>query len=62
MFFGGVAIILIAVFFRFLSIWVYGKDGEDNGDYNYYKRIGNKVFVIGFILIGLLVIIASFNQ
>jgi len=59
MFFGGVGMLIAAFFLRRLSIWAYGKDGEERDSYDSSKKLIDKFEMGLLILMGLFVIFCS---
>ena len=60
MFFSGVAMFVVAYFLRRLSLWAYGKDGEERYFWYSYKKIVDWAFIAMLVLGGLIVILVSF--
>lgn len=60
MFFSGLALFVIAFFWRRLSVWVYGEDGKEKYWWYSYKKIADWAFIVMLILAGLVVILVSF--
>ena len=59
-FFSGLAMFSVAYLWRRLSIWAYGKDGEENDYYSVMRKRVDWVGIILCMLSGLIVIFVSF--
>jgi hypothetical protein len=56
----GLAILVSTYFWRRLSIWAYGKDGEEPDYYSLLKKKRDWFGIILFIIVGIIAIIFSF--
>ena len=60
MFLGGLALIVGAFLIRRFDRWFYSKINAEVGSYNYFEWIKDKIVSIFMVIIGLIVILASF--
>jgi len=60
MFFGGIAMIVSAFLLHRIDVWAYGKDGEERDTYNFLQKVKDKIISIVLVIMGLILILASF--